>query len=40
MVRSLRVAKQNDLELTDYHKALVMELDSANEDRFMALENI
>ena len=40
MVKSLRVAKKNDLELVDYHKALIMELDLTNGDRLMALENI
>ena len=39
-MKSLRVAKQNELEPYDYHRALFMELDLANEDRLMALENI
>ena len=31
-MKSLRVAKQNELELDDYHKALFMELDLVDED--------
>ena len=39
-MKSLRVAKQNELEPDDYHKALFMELDLIDENRLMALENI
>ena len=39
-MKSLRVAKQNDLEPGDYCQSMLMELDSADEDRLMALENI
>ena len=39
-MKSLRVAKQNELEVDDYHIALSMELDLVYEDWLMALENI
>ena len=40
IVRSLRLAMQNELEPNEYHRALFMEMESADEDRLMALENI
>ena len=34
------MAKQNELKLSDNHRAFFMEIDSVDEDQLMALENI
>ena len=39
-IKSLRVAMQNELDPDDYHRALIMEMDSTNEGQLMTLENI
>ena len=40
MVRTLGVVRQNNLEFNDYHLMLFMEIELANEDHLIALDNI
>ena len=39
-IKSLKVAKQAGLQPDEYSQAMFQELDSANDDRIVALENI
>ena len=39
-IKSLRVAKQAGLQPEEYSQAMFQELESADDDRIMALENI
>ena len=40
VVSSLRIVKQHGLKLEEYSQAMFQELESADEDRLMTLENI
>lgn len=39
-MKSLRVATQSNLSLDEYQQGLLMEVDSADKDGLMALDNI